>query len=139
MKLRHIAATAGAIALTATAFAAPASAQDVAFADAIIDAIPCETLDQGLTAAGAYEDDHAEDTTTRNELAQNIRSLSEDAFGEIVGGLPYVGIIQVQYSGKIADKAQDCGHVVEDPELPFGSSQLFDNLPMLEALSSEFA
>lgn len=139
MKIRRIAATAGAIALTATAFAAPANAQNLDFADAIIDGIPCESLNHGLTAAGAYEDDHAEDTTTRNELAQNIRGLSEDAFGEIVGGLPYIGLIQVQYSGKIADKAQDCGFVVEDPELPFGSSQLFDNLPMLEALSSEFA
>lgn len=137
MKLRRIAATAAAAALTATAFAVPAQAQNTDFADQVINLIPCDSLDQGLKTAGAYEDDHAENKTTRNELAQNLRGLSEDAFGEIVGGLPYIGLIQAQYSGKIADKALECGHVAENPELPFGSSQIVDNLPMLEALSSE--
>lgn len=139
MKIRRIAATAGAIALTATAFAAPANAQGFDFVDAIIDGVPCPALDQGLITAGAYEADHAEDTTTRNELAQNLRDLSDEAFGEVIGNVQFANLIKVQYSGKVADRAQTCNLVVEDPELPFGSSQLFDNLPMLEALSSEFA
>lgn len=138
MKLRLFAATAAATALAATAFAAPASAQGLDVIDGVIANFNCGVLDTGLKAGGAYESDHAQNKTTRNELAANLRELGDSSLGGIFDGIPGGGLLQVQYAGQIADRALVCDLVAENPELPFGSSQLFDNLPMLEALSSQF-
>lgn len=137
MKLRRIAATAAAAALTATAFAVPAQAQGINLVEDVIETMNCRDLDTALKTIDAYEPDHAENKTTRNELANNLNELSDDTLGDLVGGLPGTGLLVRQYTGAIADKALKCEHVAENPELPFGSSQIVDNLPMLEALSSE--
>lgn len=137
MKLRHLFAATAVSALAATTFAAPASAQADSLIDTAIANLDCGYLDTGLKAAHAYEADHAENTTTHAELAANIRGLSADAFGEIIAGIPGGSFLQVSYAGSIADRALACDLVAENPDAPFGSSQLFDALPMLEALSSE--
>lgn len=137
MKLRRILAATAVSALAATAFAAPASAQNNDLIGNAIANLDCGFLDTGLKTANAYEADHAGNKTTHAELAANIRGLSQEAFGDIVAGIPGASFLQVRYAGDIANRALTCELVAENPDAPFGSSQLFDALPMLEALSSE--
>lgn len=137
MKLSRIAATAAAAAFAATTFAAPASAQDFDPVEEVINTLDCQVLDTGLETVGAYEADHNAEETTRNELATNIRELGDDSLGDMFGAFPGGNLLKVQYSGQIADRALECGLVAENPQLPFGSSQILENLPVLEALSSE--
>ncbi|MGP6173710.1 hypothetical protein [Corynebacterium sp. A21] len=137
MKLRRFLAVTAASALAVTALAAPASAQTDDFIDNAIANLDCNMLDTGLKTVNAYEADHTDNKTTHSELATNIRGLSQQNFGQLVGNLPGASLLQIQYSGAVADRALACELVAENPELPFGSSQLYDALPFLELLSSE--
>lgn len=142
MKLRRFGATVAATTLALTVFTAPATAQaqDIgAIADGILQQVGCDELDLGLDTTGVYGDDHADSPTTRAELIRNINQLGNEEIADAlpVPGLP-VGLVKNQIANAVADRALECGWIVENPQLPFGSSQIFDALPMLELLSSEF-
>ncbi|QGU06857.1 Alpha helical Porin B [Corynebacterium occultum] len=132
MKLRRIGITAAASAIALGAIVAPnAAAQDGNVLDNILANLSCEQVDTGIKTVGAYESDHATATTTRNELATNIRELNQDALGTLLGGVPFVGLFQAQIANSVADKALGCDLVIQDPAL--GSS---DFAGILDSLSS---
>lgn len=137
MKLRRFLTVTAASALAVTALAAPAAAQNTDPISGAIANLNCDVLDGGLQTVDAYEADHVQNKTTHSELATNIRGLSDEAFGDLINTNFGAGLLKVQYSGDIADRALECGLVAANPELPFGSSQVFDAVPMLELLSSQ--
>lgn len=143
MKLRRFGATVAAAALALTVLATPATAQTQNLgdlADGLIRQVSCEDLDLALDTVGVYEDDHATSPTTRAELVRNINALGNDEIADALGVPGFtVGMAKNQVANSVADRALECEWIVENPQLPFGSSQIFDVLPMLELLSSEFA
>lgn len=141
MKLRRTITTAAAVALTATAFAAPAQAQGLKYIDEMLDNLTCGQVFDRIEFLDLYEADHDSAETTRNELAQNINELSLAELSVFYSDIFYPHDLIFAHSPtaeKTADKALKCGFVAEDPIIAPGSPQLFHDLPVLVALSSEF-
>ncbi|MGD7001786.1 hypothetical protein [Corynebacterium halotolerans] len=126
MKLRNLAAAAGAAILATTAFAAPAPAQEDDERS-----LQCELLDGYLSDRDLYEEDHELFPTSESELEENIRDRGQDVIGDLLLALPFLEMANDEVAADTAGFALDCGLVNEDPA--FGSSTIFGSLENLSS------
>ena len=105
---------------------APAASADVGAE--IIEKTSCKVLAPVLRHAFKIDD-----TTTRSDLAKQIRDAGKDVTDGLGGKL-----VSAKYAGQIADKALACEIVKADPELIPGSSlpDLKNIQDILQSLSS---
>lgn len=135
---RRTLATVAATTIAVTGLAPAASAQlggGLGLVERAIATTDCRVADPILR--GAFTIDG---TTTRSDLAKQIRDAAKPVTGNDVGTY----LLGAQYAGQIADKALECGIVKADPQLIPGSSiPGLENIPnigdiqdILQGLSS---
>ena len=136
MSIRRIAATAAAIVTLGAAVPATASAASLdelgGFLSQGIQTADCDTLRNTLTLIDrGTEGELLTETTTRNQLSQNLTALGTTQ------DLGPVALVAVKYAGQTADRALECKIVQEDTIATGGtglSSKIADYAPLLSSV-----